>query len=586
MAIVKEKEQCTRPLDHIGRHLPDLRGLRLFLSSINIQTYTLPTIFFNNEMSSILNHSPESSPLGDPRAWSFVMKWAEGSIEFPQLIDSMTQTFGRRYVSDEWKELYDRIFLFADPGEDIDDAERVRLSRAAVEAGMASRGISTADAGSSVSPATVPAMADRKGKGKRKASESPRQSRCRKRTRSTFVDRFLDIEAEDDGDDDEHPDVDGEDTDAAPRHHGIPATRVYLQCQAAGPSRYQQAVDTIAHRYLPSVLDGLDNDEYDRQHDEFYGIHPNDDDGDVEHEESGNTKIIDFQYDFNPKIQYWEDFMSQLTIIDDLEKRVALFRSISLSDHLTRLADYQSAAEVRSNVSHGVPSPTPEPPVLHVREEMGMWSVNINPHSSVAYIVNCLEERVNMEYNAQCARSLPQCLPPSGSSVPPLGVSKEPTPPVPGWYSVLKYGIYKGDIGYALSFDKDANELNLRSRPSDTLGQDPNASRLFSPELHHGRLRSPYRGLTCYQHSTDIFISGLLLLKLRPNQFKYLPAPFPSQICLHVASMVDPDFMKATHAKFNRLFWKPDDRVAISDPSHGEKWGNLVSIDLENESAV
>ncbi|KAI9457185.1 hypothetical protein HD554DRAFT_2042421 [Boletus coccyginus] len=413
MAIVKEKEQCTRPLDHIGRHLPDLRGLRLFLSSINIQTYALPTIFFNNEMSSILNHSP--CPLGDPRAWSFVMKWAEGSIEFPQLIDSMTQTFGRRYVSDEWKELYDRIFLFADPGEDIDDAERVRLSRAAVEAGMASRGISTADAGSSVSPATVPAMADRKGKGKRKASESPRQSRCRKRTRSTFVDRFLDIEAEDDGDDDEHPDVDGEDTeefvvpddhvDAAPRHHGIPATRVYLQCQAAGPSRYQQAVDTIAHRYLPSVLDGLDNDEYDRQHDEFYGIHPNDDDGDVEHEESGNTKvldaagiwetiqewmlgatsydalleIIDFQYDFNPKIQYWEDFMSQLTIIDDLEKRVALFRSISLSDHLARLADYRSAAEVRSNVSHGVPSPTPEPPVLHVREEMGMWSVNINP---------------------------------------------------------------------------------------------------------------------------------------------------------------------------------------------------------------
>ncbi|KAI9462604.1 hypothetical protein HD554DRAFT_2041181 [Boletus coccyginus] len=366
-------------------------------------------------MSSILNHSPESSPLGDPRAWSFMMKWAEGSIEFPQLIDSMTQTFGHRYVSDEWKELYDRIFLFADPGEDIDDAERVRLSRAAVEAGMASRGISTADASSSVSPATVPAMADRKGKGKRKASESPRQSRCRKRTRSTFVDRFLDIEAEDDGDDDEHPDVDGEDTeefvvpddhvDAAPRHHEIPATRVYLQCQAAGPSRYQQAVDTIAHRYLPSVLDGLDNDEYDRQHDEFYGIHPNDDDGNVEHEESGNTKvldaagiwetiqewmlgatsydalleIIDFQYDFNPKIQYWEDFMSQLTIIDDLEKRIALFRSISLSDHLARLADYRSAAEVRSNVSHGVPSPTPEPPVLHMWEEMGMWSVNINP---------------------------------------------------------------------------------------------------------------------------------------------------------------------------------------------------------------
>lgn len=153
------------------------------------------------------------------------------------------------------------------------------------------------------------------------------------------------------------------------------------------------------------MLDGLDNDEYDRQHDEFYGIHPNDDDGDVEHEESSNTKVldaagiweairgwmfgatsyntllelIDFQYDSDSKIQYWEDFLSQLTIIDDLEKCESLFRSISLSDHLVRLADYWSAAEVCADVSHVVPSPTPEPPVLHAREEMGMWSVNINP---------------------------------------------------------------------------------------------------------------------------------------------------------------------------------------------------------------
>lgn len=173
--------------------------------------------------------------------------------------------------------------------------------------------------------------------------------------------------------------------------------------------------------------------------------------------------------------------------------------------------------------------------------------------------------------------------------------SKEPTPPVPGWYSMLKCRIYKGDIGYALSFDKDANELSVlialqwlrpRSHPSDALGQDPNACHLFSPELHHGQLHSPYRGLTRYQHSTDIFISGLLLMKLRPNQFKYLPTPFPSQICLHVASMVDPCFMKATHAKFNRHFWKPDDCAAISDPYHGEKWGNFVSIDLENKLAV
>lgn len=152
------------------------------------------------------------SLLDDPRAWSFVMKWAEGSIEFPQLVDSMTETFGCRYVSDEWKQLCDSIFLLADPGEDIDDAERVRLSRAAVEAGMASCGISTADVGLTVSPATVPAMVNRKGKGKHPASNSLQQSRRKKRTLSTFVNNFLDIKAEDDDDDDEHPDIDGGDT--------------------------------------------------------------------------------------------------------------------------------------------------------------------------------------------------------------------------------------------------------------------------------------------------------------------------------------------------------------------------------------
>ena len=44
--------------------------------------------------------------------------------------------------------------------------------------------------------------------------------------------------------------------------------------------------------------------------------------------------------------------------------------------------------------------------------------------------------------------------------------------------------------------------------------------------------------------------------------------------------------MGATHAKFNQHFWKPDDCAIILDPYHGEKWGNLVSIDLENELAV
>ena len=50
-------------------------------------------------------HWVGSSLLDDPQVWSFMMKWAEGLIEFPQLIDLMTETFSRQYVLDEWKQL-------------------------------------------------------------------------------------------------------------------------------------------------------------------------------------------------------------------------------------------------------------------------------------------------------------------------------------------------------------------------------------------------------------------------------------------------------------------------------------------------
>ena len=43
---------------------------------------------------------------------------------------------------------------------------------------------------------------------------------------------------------------------------------------------------------------------------------------------------IDFQYDHDPKIQYWEDFLSSLTFQADLDKREELFMSIPLAEHL------------------------------------------------------------------------------------------------------------------------------------------------------------------------------------------------------------------------------------------------------------
>ena len=173
--------------------------------------------------------------------------------------------------------------------------------------------------------------------------------------------------------------------------------------------------------------------------------------------------------------------------------------------------------------------------------------------------------------------------------------SEGPTPSVPGWYSVSKRGIYKEDIAYAISFDRDSAELDVlvvprritpRNPPMDALGRAHNARTLFSPDIHHGRPRSPYRGLPRHEHSANVFISGLLLMKLKTNQFRQVSVPSPSQISLHAASMVDPQFIKATHRKYNRLFWNAGDRVTISDPSLGDTWGSLISIDIENQCAV
>ena len=70
----------------------------------------------------------------------------------------------------------------------------------------------TVNIATTVSLETVPVMVSRKGKGKHLASNSPSQSRHKKQTLSTFVNRFLDIKAEDNDDNDVHPDVDGGNT--------------------------------------------------------------------------------------------------------------------------------------------------------------------------------------------------------------------------------------------------------------------------------------------------------------------------------------------------------------------------------------
>ena len=149
------------------------------------------------------------------------------------------------------------------------------------------------------------------------------------------------------------------------RRDTVPQMLIYPDLQLAGPSTYLRAIDSIAEHFLPSALDNLDNEEYNRQLDHYIGRDALGEEDNLE--ESGvrqvlvPTKIhnsihnwilgsqdyymlvetIDYQYDFNPKIQYWEDFLSRLAFFNDLDKQDEYFMSVSLADHLHQLADYQ-----------------------------------------------------------------------------------------------------------------------------------------------------------------------------------------------------------------------------------------------------
>jgi hypothetical protein len=172
------------------------------------------------------------------------------------------------------------------------------------------------------------------------------------------------------------------------------------------------------------------------------------------------------------------------------------------------------------------------------------------------------------------------------------------TTQVPGWYTVSKRGMYRGDLGYATFFDENSAELHLlvaprrlkpRKRPAEgeDIGQDYNTPRrLFSPDEHAGHPCPPYHGNSCYQYNQNIFVCGLLLLKLKINQVDHALPPSPHQIALHVTSMVNPPFMMATQRKFNQRFWKEGDCVTITDATHHDTRGRLVCMEGDNDSAV
>ncbi|KAF8833008.1 hypothetical protein BDN67DRAFT_986311, partial [Paxillus ammoniavirescens] len=170
-------------------------------------------------------------------------------------------------------------------------------------------------------------------------------------------------------------------------------------------------------------------------------------------------------------------------------------------------------------------------------------------------------------------------------------------PSVPGWYTISKHGLYKGDIGYALSYDGDAGSMELlvalrqlddptRQHDNSDIGQDQRARCLFLPDLYAGTSQPPLRGRACHKYKGHLFVAGLLLLKLKRSDARPFSTPLPHQIALHVESAVNPVFLTASLHRYNQLFWKEGDRVTVCNAAHQGQRGVLQAISFKTQSAT
>ena len=82
------------------------------------------------------------------------------------------------------------------------------------------------------------------------------------------------------------------------------------------------------------------------------------------------------------------------------------------------------------------------------------------------------------------------------------------------------------------------------------------------------------------------YVAGLLLFQLTETQVQPFLSPSPHQIALHVESKINPSFMNDTHRRYNHKFWKPLDCVVVNDLNYFHLSSTLLSINLENNSAV
>ncbi|KAG6381505.1 hypothetical protein JVT61DRAFT_88 [Boletus reticuloceps] len=591
-------------------------------------------------------------------AWQYVMKWAKNEIDFIPLTEKLAELGGYNY--EDWRPLFTDLFTLGEDDNVLGSIERV-------ENAMKACGISLTGPG----PLSYPERSRRKtlrdsedlpAPKRRKVSHTHAQhhltdrlqvSEKGKRAKPVAagdISCYLDLEAlvsdeEDDDQEEEGTDSfivpDGEDLDepvAGPS--SLPAgSRAY---PVSGPSRFTEAVNAIFQRYSSVEDEQEPQEEEEDAHLEvldiigLWNVVGDWLSGALNFEHL--MRLLDFQHGKYPKIGYWEDLVSELAYENDLDKREAKFKAITLVEHHRRLSVYYPASVPPSKIQlSAARSPSPPSVPSNPTASTSLWSVRIVPGEScvqylypsadqfykadaakfiaaawnkvhlTASMIEGLHGRVNVQ--APDPKTFLGHLPPSHigcvrsyTLVPPedripIFRSFGDVRAIPAWCLITRRGRYKGDLGYIISFNSQSGLFDIlvasrelkplpRHDNDDMVGEDAHARRLFFPQKYGGTQRAPVRGYNTYNFQRHRYVAGLMVMQLSDTQVRPYPNPSPHQIALHLESGINPSFMIDTRRRYNQVFWKPRDRVVINDANYFHVRAQLVSVDIENYSAV
>ncbi|KIJ08295.1 hypothetical protein PAXINDRAFT_18560 [Paxillus involutus ATCC 200175] len=216
------------------------------------------------------------------------------------------------------------------------------------------------------------------------------------------VHRFLNLEAQQEDNKEETTDDEEQDPFVIPDgmiedgpvtlSRALDYHHIYQMPSTAGPSHYTQVVDAIAEHFEDSMGDrseDLISDDEDMIVLDTTGI------WEMIRDWITITLLyerlmrhIDFQYGKYPKIQYWEDFVSDLAF-NGVDEQQALFRPIVLDEHRHRLAHYVYLVVPHpTSAPPPLPSVSPASPPSQDETVTKMWFVRIIPASSASYITS------------------------------------------------------------------------------------------------------------------------------------------------------------------------------------------------------